>query len=170
LPSAERLIGYENRARAHQDFNDDRKDAGDIGAGHTFTAFYEIVPPGQPVDAPALDPLKYQPPPAPSSTTPDNGELLTLKLRFKEPDADQSQLIEVSLKDAGKPFDSADPDFRFVASVASFGMLLRDSPYKGQADYAKVLARGGSGRVADGRGLRSDFCRLVNSASSLARN
>jgi Ca-activated chloride channel family protein len=164
-----RLIGYENRALAHQDFNDDRKDAGDIGAGHTVTAFYEIVPPAPPVDAPTLDPLKYQPPPAPSSAAPDTGELLTLKLRYKEPNADQSSLIEVSLKDEGQPFESADPDFRFAASVASFGMLLRDSPYKGQADYAKVLAWGASGLAADDRGLRSEFFRLVESAGSMER-
>jgi Ca-activated chloride channel family protein len=164
-----RLIGYENRVLAHQDFNDDRKDAGDIGAGHTVTAFYEIVPPGQPVDAPTLDPLKYQPPPAPSSSAPDNAELLTLKLRYKEPDADQSQLIEVSLKDEGKPFESADPDFRFAASVASFGMLLRDSPYKGEADYATVLAWAKGGGSNDESGLRTEFLRLVQSARSLVR-
>ncbi len=164
-----RLIGYENRVLAHQDFNDDRKDAGDIGAGHTVTAFYEIVPPGQPVDAPTLDPLKYQPPPSPSSSAPDNGELLTLKLRYKEPAADRSQLLEVSLKDEGQPFASADPDFRFAASVASFGMLLRDSPYKGGADYATVLAWAKGGGSNDESGLRTEFLRLVQSARSLVR-
>ena len=164
-----RLIGYENRVLAHQDFNDDKKDAGDIGAGHTVTAFYEIVPPGQPVDAPALDPLKYQLPPPPSSSAPDDGELLTLKLRYKEPAADQSQLLEVSLKDEGQPFASADPAFRFAASVASFGMLLRDSPYKGQADYTKVPAWGGKGHFPEETALRSEFFRLVESAGSMAR-
>jgi Ca-activated chloride channel family protein len=163
-----RLIGYENRVLAHQDFNDDRKDAGDIGAGHTVTAFYEIVPPGAAVDAPAVDPLKYQSPPR-SSTGGDDGELLTLKLRYKQPDADQSSLAEVALKDDGKAFQAADPDFRFAAAVASFGMLLRESPHKGEADYAKVLTWANASRGDDEGGLRAEFVRLVELARSLPR-
>jgi Ca-activated chloride channel family protein len=163
-----RLIGYENRVLAHQDFNDDKKDAGDIGAGHTVTAFYEIVPPGEAVDAPAVDPLKYQSP-ARSSTGADSGELLTLKLRYKQPDADQSSLVEVPLKDSGKAFQAADPDFRFAVAVAAFGMLLRESPHKGEADYGKVLAWANASRGADEVGLRAEFVRLVDLARSLPR-
>jgi Ca-activated chloride channel homolog len=163
-----RLIGYENRVLAHQDFNDDKKDAGDIGAGHTVTAFYEIVPPGEAFDAPAVDPLKYQSP-ARSSAGADNGELLTLKLRYKQPDADQSALIEFSLKDDGKAFQAADPDYRFAAAVAGFGMVVRGSPHKGQADYAKVLTWANASRGADGGGLRAEFVRLVELARSLPR-
>jgi Ca-activated chloride channel family protein len=164
-----RLIGYENRVLAHQDFNNDKKDAGDIGAGHTVTAFYEIVPPGQPVEAPGVDPLKYQRPPA-STAGPDNGELLTVKLRYKQPDADHSFLTEVALNDDGKFFQAAGPDFRFAAAVASFGMLLRDSPYKGQADYSHVLALAKASRGADETGLRAEFVRLVGLATSLGRD
>jgi Ca-activated chloride channel homolog len=163
-----RLIGYENRVLAHQDFNDDRKDAGDIGAGHTVTAFYEIVPPGEAVEAPAVDPLKYQSP-ARSSTGADNGELLTLKLRYKQPDADQSSLTEVVLKDDGKAFQAADPEFRFAAAVASFGMLLRESPHKGQTDYAKILTWANGSRGADEGGVRAEFVRLVELARLLPR-
>ncbi len=128
-----------------------------------------IVPPGEAIDAPGVDPLKYQAPPA-APAGPDNGELLTLKLRYKQPDGTQSQLVEVALKDAAKAFESADSDFRFAASVASFGMLLRESPYRGQAEYAKVLAWANTSRDADEGGLRAEFVRLAGLARSTTRN
>lgn len=95
---------------------------------------------------------------------------LTLKLRYKQPDGTQSQLVEVALKDAAKAFESADSDFRFAASVASFGMLLRESPYRGQAEYAKVLAWANTSRDADEGGLRAEFVRLAGLARSTTRN
>jgi Ca-activated chloride channel family protein len=161
-----RLIGYENRVLAHQDFNDDKRDAGDIGAGHTVTAFYEVVPVGAPLSVPGLDPLKYQQGPR-LPAGPDTGELLTVKLRYKQPDADQSSLIEVPLKEDGKAFRDAAADFRFAAAVAAFGMTLRDSPNRGDADLAKVVEWAKAGLAEDKGGLRAEFIQLVERAHSL---
>ena len=162
-----RLIGYENRVLAHQDFNDDQRDAGEIGAGHTVTALYEIVPPGVEVAVPGVDPLKYQRP-APVRGS-DSGELLTLKLRYKQPDGDQSALMEVALPDDGQAFDAAPSDFRFAAAVAAFGMTLRDSPYKGEADLAKALAWARASLGDDPGSLRAEFVTLVERACTLSR-
>jgi Ca-activated chloride channel family protein len=161
-----RLIGYENRVLAHQDFNDDKRDAGDIGAGHTVTALYEIVPPGAEVSIPGVDPLKYQQPPRPI-TGPDSGELLTLKLRYKQPAGDQSSLIEVPLADRGQAFQSAAPEFRFAAAVAAFGMILRDSPHRGDADFGKVLEWAKASLGDDKGGHRAEFLQLVDRARTL---
>jgi Ca-activated chloride channel family protein len=161
-----RLIGYENRVLAHQDFNDDQRDAGDIGAGHTVTALYEIVPPGAELPVPGVDPLKYQQPPHPKAG-PDTGELLTLKLRYKQPAADQSSLIEVSLTDGGQSFPTASPEFRFAAAVAAFGMILRDSPHKGDAAFGKVLDWAKDSLGEDKGGLRAEFLDLVARAHDL---
>jgi Ca-activated chloride channel family protein len=161
-----RLIGYENRVLAHQDFNDDERDAGDIGAGHTVTALYEVVPPGSEVPAPSVDPLKYQVPSRPAAGS-RAGELLTLKLRYKEPEGDRSSLIEVPLAAGAREFKAAPSDFRFAAAVAAFGMVLRDSPGKGNADLEKVIewARASVGEDAGGR--RAEFLRLVEKARAL---
>ena len=164
-----RLIGYENRVLAHRDFNDDQRDAGDIGAGHTVTALYEIVPPGAPLSIPAVDPLKYQPNPDPTAAS-DTGELLTLKLRYKEPDGDRSSLIEAPLTDRGRAFQAASPDFQFAAAVAAFGMVLRDSPHRGAADFDKVRQWARAGLGEDAGGLRAEFLRLVDQAGALRGN
>jgi Ca-activated chloride channel family protein len=161
-----RLIGYENRVLAHQDFNDDKRDAGDIGAGHTVTALYEIVPPGAEVSIGGVDQLKYQKPSRPIAG-PDSGELLTLKLRYKQPAADQSSLMEVPLPDRGQAFQSASPEFRFAAAVAAFGMILRDSPNRGDADLGKVLEWAKSGLGDDKGGYRAEFLQLVDRARAL---
>ncbi|MCB1797134.1 MAG: DUF3520 domain-containing protein, partial [Candidatus Competibacteraceae bacterium] len=102
--SAYRLIGYENRILAAQDFNDDTKDAGEIGAGHTVTALYEIIPAGadSEVNVPPIDELKYQQKPAPAAAATDSGELLTLKIRYKQPDGDTSKLLSFPITDNGK--------------------------------------------------------------------
>jgi len=161
-----RLIGYENRVLAHQDFNDDQRDAGDIGAGHTVTALYEVVAPGTDLSVAGVDPLKYQEPPRPIAGS-DNGELLTLKLRYKLPAADRSSLIEVPLRNGGQTFRDASPELRFAASVAAFGMILRDSPHKGDADFAKVLEWAKASLGEDKGGLRAEFLRLVDQARAL---
>jgi Ca-activated chloride channel family protein len=161
-----RLIGYENRVVAHQDFNDDKRDAGDIGAGHTVTALYEIVPPGAEVSIPGVDPLKYQQPPRPIAGQ-DDGEWLTLKLRYKQPAEDQSSLIEVPLADGGQAFQSASPEFRFAAAVAAFGMVLRDSPNRGDADLGKVLEWAKASLGEDKGGHRAEFLQLVDRARGL---
>jgi Ca-activated chloride channel family protein len=163
-----RLIGYENRVLAHQDFNDDTRDAGDIGAGHTVTALYEIVPPGVELPAPGVDPLKYQQAPRPLAGA-DSGEWLTLKLRYKQPDGDRSSLIEVPLREGPAAFEEASPDFRFAAAVAAFGMTLRESPHRGNADFAKVREWARAGLGEDEGGRRAEFLQLVEKARSLSR-
>ena len=164
-----RLIGYENRLLRAQDFNDDRKDAGEIGAGHTVTALYEIVPAGAEVPAPDVDPLKYQKPTRPARGDASE-ELMTLKLRYKEPDGDTSELIEVPVVDAGRAYRRASEDFKFAASVAAFGMILRNSPHKGSASFDSVLELAEEGVGSDRSGYRQEFLKLVEQASQLDRH
>lgn len=164
-----RLIGYETRLLAKEDFNDDTKDAGEIGAGHTVTALYELVPAGEPVEpaAPEVDSLKYQTP-ATTTEAADNDEMLTLKLRYKQPDGDKSTLVEFPAKDSGQSLDAADRDFRFAAAVAGFGMLLRNSPYKGNWTYSAVEEVARDAQSEDPHGLRSEFVRMVRKAAEIA--
>jgi Ca-activated chloride channel family protein len=161
---AYRLIGYENRLLAKEDFNDDRKDAGEMGAGQAVTALYEIVPPSQMSDLPTVDPLKYQRPPAPTGDRADSGELMTVKLRFKQPDGDTSRLLSVAVSDRKGEMSE---NLGFAASVAEFGMLLRQSEFKGQATWqsARDLAKRHRGEDPDG--YRGEFARLIDLASSL---
>jgi Ca-activated chloride channel homolog len=162
--AAYRLIGYENRLLRDQDFNDDTKDAGEIGAGHSVTALYEVVPAGAQTAVPGVDPLKYQTPRA-ASTAAENGEWLTVKLRHKAPDGDQSRLQSVTVKAV-----TAEPsaNLRFASAVAAFGMLLRDSEHKGSASYERVLALAEAARGADPEGYRAEFAGLVRAAGSLS--
>ncbi len=163
--SAYRLIGYENRLLRKEDFNDDTKDAGEIGAGHTVTALYEIVPVGQELKLPGVDPLKYQPATPPPVNA--SRELMTVKLRYKQPDGDTSQLLEVPVTDAGRSYAKASGDFKFAASVAAFGMVLRDSEYKGNATLGAVLELAEEGKGADAAGHRAEFLQLVREAQAL---
>jgi Ca-activated chloride channel family protein len=165
-----RLIGYENRLLPHQDFLNDQKSAGDIGAGHTVTALYEIVPVraagGSPQPAQGL---KYQQAPAPGLTAQaSSGELLTLQLRYKEPEASESRLLEFVARDPGRRFGEASADFRFAAAVAAFGMVLRGSSQRGNVNLAAVeeLAAGALGK--DPQGHRTEFVDLVRRAQTLA--
>ena len=166
--SSYRLIGYENRVLAKEDFNDDKKDAGEIGAGHSVTALYEIVPAGVEADAdpPKVDDLKYQRPSQPSEAA-DSEELLTLKLRYKQPDGDTSTLVEFPVVDEGGQFAEADDDVRFVAAVASFGMQLRRSPYAGSWTMSDVMNIANRSKGEDRDGLRAQFVTLVQKASEL---
>lgn len=166
--SAYRLIGYEKRLLRAEDFNDDRKDAGEIGAGHTVTALYEIVPAGKKINLPNVDPLKYQQE-APLSPAAQGPELLTLKLRYKEPDGQESKLISFPVIDDGRPFDQASEEYRFAAAVAEFGLLLRRSPYQGEATYGGVSARASRAIGPDPHGYRREFLELVKVAESLAK-
>jgi Ca-activated chloride channel family protein len=169
--NAYRLIGYEKRMLRKEDFNNDAKDAGEIGAGHTVTALYEIVPAGKEVQG-TVDDLKYQPV---ASEKPDryvntgnkSRELLTLKLRYKQPNGDRSRLLEFPVTDNGKRFSNASADFQFAAAVASFGMLLRDSEYKGNASFDAVLEWAGPAKGADEEGYRAEFLNLVRKAKQL---
>jgi Ca-activated chloride channel family protein len=169
--TAYRLIGYENRLLAKEDFNDDTKDAGEIGAGHSVTALYEVVPAGQQPPNRAVDPLKYQnPAPAPAqiaAVNPLSREMLTLKLRHKLPDGDKSQLLELPLVDEGAAREKTSRDFRFAAAVASFGMLLRESPYKGSANWDTTMELAVEGKGEDSSGYRGEFISLIGKAKAL---
>ncbi len=165
LVAGYRLIGYENRMLAAEDFNDDKKDAGEIGAGHTVTALYEIVPVGQPVnDVPPVDELKYQ---LPSKDIAASDDLLTVKLRFKEPDSDTSRKIEFVLKNENGSFENASDDFRFATAVAGFGMLLRDSEHAENLTYEKILEWATESQGSDEFGYRREFIDLVRNAAVL---
>ena len=164
--AAYRLIGYENRLLRDQDFNDDTKDAGEIGAGHTVTALYEVVPFGQKFENPGVDPLKYQQPVKPSEMAGSN-ELMTVKLRYKEPSQNQSKLVSVSLADSRAKLDAASDNFKFASAVAAFGMLLRDSKYKADASYNKVIELARASLGADPQGYRSEFIQLAETARML---
>jgi Ca-activated chloride channel family protein len=164
--SAYRLIGYENRIMPKEDFNDDAKQAGVVGAGHAVTALYELVPAGTAREKPGVDPLKYQKPPQPSSSA-DSDELLTVKIRSKDPEKDTSVLTEFAVKESEEKFREASRDFKFAAAVAAFGMVLRDSPHKGSADMEDVLEWAKEGRGADKHGYRHEFIRLIHRAISI---
>ncbi len=163
-----RLIGYENRKLAAEDFNDDRKDAGEIGAGHSVTALYEVVPVGVSSSATgaSIPALKYQKN-TPTLTEIVSDELLTLKLRYKQPDGDISKLLEIPVLDSGKPFNQSSVDFRFAAAVGSFGMILRNSPHKGNATMGLVYELAQEGLGDDEKGYRAGFLDLVKKADSL---
>jgi Ca-activated chloride channel homolog len=164
---AYRLIGYENRMLKSEDFNNDKKDAGELGSGHTVTALYEIIPVGVKSDVYSIDNLKYQ-----KSTIKTDGasdELLTIKLRYKKPDGDISKLITHPLKDSQKPFDATSNNFRWSASVAGFGMLLRDSEYIRELSYERVAEIAQSARGKDEEGYRAEFVNMVKSFSLVSK-
>ncbi|HYH86740.1 MAG TPA: YfbK domain-containing protein, partial [Pyrinomonadaceae bacterium] len=159
--------GYENRLLAARDFNDDRKDAGEIGAGHTVTALYEVVPAGQTLENPGIDELKYAQTPQATEGAGAN-ELLTVKLRYKEPDGNESKPLSVGVVGGNASYRNASDNFKFAASVAQFGMLLRDSRYKGQSSYGGALELARASTGADLRGYRAEFVKLVETAKSLS--
>ena len=168
-----RLIGYENRALRKEDFNDDRKDAGEIGAGHTVTALYEVIPAGREGKAaPEVDPLRYQPQaaaptPAPAVDERRLHELLTVKLRYKEPDGETSRLTEIPVPTLGRKLSETTQDFRFAAAVAQFGMLLRHSSHSGNATWESTLELASEGVGNDPGGYRAEFLELVRGAGML---
>jgi len=163
-----RLVGYENRLLEAEDFNNDRKDAGELGAGHTVTALYEIVPVG--AAAPLVDPLKYQT----EKVTPASlqqfitQDVLTVKLRYKEPQGSTSKLLAQPLVGAPVAIEKASPNFRFAAAVAQFGMLLRQSEQRGTATWAATERLADGARGADTDGYRAELVRLVRLAEGLS--
>ncbi|MGZ3767360.1 MAG: YfbK domain-containing protein, partial [Mucilaginibacter sp.] len=169
---AYRLVGYEDRMLAKEDFNNDKKDAGDMGSGHTVTAFYEIVPVGVTDDySLSVDPLKYQKTkPAPAATGTYSDELMTVKFRYKQPDSDQSRLSVAAILDRPVSFNSTTADFRFASAVAEFGMLLRSSEFKQGSNFDQAISIARNARGNDEDGYRSEFVRLAESARSLAGN
>ena len=166
---AYRLLGYENRKLKNEDFNDDKKDAGELGAGHTVTALYEIIPVGVESDfVKQIDDLKYQ---KMNQTAKNNSdELMTIKLRYKKPDEDTSKLITHVLKDKSQELKGTSDNLRFSAAVAQFGMLLRDSEFKGNATYANTMELATAAKGKDAEGYRAEFIKLVEKASLLATN
>ncbi len=164
LVAGYRLLGYENRMLAAEDFQDDAKDAGEIGAGHTVTALYEVVPAGQPVPTAEVDELKYSAPAAGSGSS----ELLTVKLRFKEPDGDVSRPLSFPLVDGGARWSAASEDFRFAAATACLGMVLRGSKHASGASFDTVRELSQDALGADPGGYRHEFIALVEKARTLA--
>lgn len=166
--SAYRLIGYENRLLRDEEFKDDGKDDGDMGSGHTVTAFYEIVPAGVDVNLPGVDPLKYQQPAGKPTAVAATGEWLTVKMRYKHPEAETSREVASTLPAAAldRPVSA---DFRFAAAVAEFGMLLRHSPYKATATYTGVLELATPTVGPDPGEHRREFLELVRTAAALAK-
>ena len=189
---AYRLVGYENRLLADQDFNDDTKDAGEMGAGHTVTALYEIIPAGsEETGFPTVDPLRYQERGA-SGAVAGNGtgsgesavagyhgsgtdesrpfpkdtprELCNIKLRYKDPEALTSKLFSTTVGTDIKKAGETTDRFRFSAAVAEFGMILRNSKYSGNATVEDVVSLASGARGTDPDGYRAEFIRLVQSA------
>jgi Ca-activated chloride channel homolog len=160
---AYRLIGYENRALRNEDFNNDKKDAGEIGEGHVVTALYEIVPAGTRADGPSVDPLRYQQPPGRTRAA-SSSEVASVKVRYKAPDGDSSRLVTKVFLDSEAPMSA---NLAFASAVAEFGMLLRNSEHKGTATYAAVTARARSFRGNDPEGYRAEFIKLADLAASL---
>lgn len=163
---AYRLIGFENRMLAARDFHDDTKDAGEIGAGHSVTALYQIVPHGVAIE-PGVDPLRYQEAETPPKPEPAReGEMMFVKLRYKQPDQDASELLQIPVAAQAASLNETTSDYRFAASVAGFGLLLRDSAYKGEATYDMVRQMAAAALNNDAR--REEFLDLVVTAKTLA--
>lgn len=166
---AYRLIGYENRMLAKEDFNDDEKDAGELGSGHTVTALYEVIPVGvKSAFLKNVDPLKYQSNETPLTRSSQTDEIMTVKFRYKAPAASASKLIEHPLKDNQLPIHKTSDNYRFAAAVAEFGLLLRNSSYKSDANYDQVIRLATRAKGTDREGYRAEFIRLVESAGLLA--
>lgn len=160
-----RLIGYENRLLADKDFNDDTKDAGEIGAGHSVTALYEIVPAGQKVDNGGIELKysKYEP-----SGTNFGSEMATVKLRYKEPQGTESKLLTMGILDNAGSVESASENLKFAAAVAQFGLVLRDSRYKGSSNFSSVIQLANNALGTDARERRTEFLDMVNRAGSIS--
>ena len=173
---AYRLLGYENRRLAAKDFNDDKKDAGEMGSGHSMTAFYELVPVGSTSTVANIDPLKYQ-----KQTPVGSAELLTVKLRYKLPDADTSTRMDLPVTAAAITPNTPSESFRFASAVVELALLLEDSPsavvelallledspHKGSASYESLIARARAARGRDEDGWRAEFVRLAETAQLL---
>jgi Ca-activated chloride channel homolog len=168
--SAYRLIGYENRKLNNEDFNDDKKDAGEMGAGHVVTALYEIVPVGVDLKG-KIDPLKYQEQTLElKRPTLFTNEVATLKLRYKEPDADQSNLMTTTVKTSDRKNHMESDNLKWSASMAQFGMLLRNSEYKGTTTYEAAISLAQSAVGKDAEGYRRECVQLMKNAQAMSDN
>lgn len=165
---AYRLVGYENRLLRAEDFNDDKKDAGELGAGHSVTALYEIIPAGANAKAPKVDPLKYQE----QNVTPSaygSNEVMMVKLRYKEPEQDESRLLSRAVVDDHRAIEGASSNLKFAAAVAEFGLLLRGSKFKANASHRQCLELARQAIGEDVEGYRAEFVRLVEKSEGLSR-
>ena len=171
--AAYRLVGYENRLLRKEGFANDKIDAGDMGSGHTVTALYEVVPVGEgdaaTLSGPGVEPLKYQRPAGSTIAASGSSELLSVKVRYKEPAGQESRRLEFPLVDRGATWALASEDFKFAASVAAFGMILRESPHRGTATLAEVRRWAADGMAADVGGYRQEFLGLVDRAATVIR-
>ncbi|MEO5783423.1 MAG: von Willebrand factor type A domain-containing protein [Ginsengibacter sp.] len=164
-----RLIGYENRMLNKEDFNDDKKDAGELGSGHTVTALYEIIPIGvKSAFLKDVDPLKYQK--NNNKVTDLSDELLTVKFRYKDPSKNTSELIVHPVKNNDVAFNATSNNFRFASSVAGFGMLLRQSEFKGNSSYKNILQIATDATGNDVEGYRKEFVTLVKKSASISKS
>lgn len=167
---AYRLLGYEDRMLNKEDFNNDKKDAGDMGSGHTVTALYEIVPAGIKDDySVSVDPLKYQKPEKVARNSATN-EMLTIKFRYKQPESMVSKLSQAVVMDVPEAESKTSGDFKFTAGVAEFGMLLRDSQYKEKSTYDQAINLARAGKGEDSEGYRAEFIKLAETAKLLAKS
>jgi Ca-activated chloride channel family protein len=163
-----RLIGYENRMLAKEDFNNDKIDAGELGSGHTVTALYEIIPAGVPTnELDSVDALRYQTTKKVKTYNQFTDELLNIKLRYKQPDENVSKLLQHPVKGNTVALSNTSPNFRFASAVASFGMLLRHSKYKGSFGYNDIVQLATQAASNDIEGYRREFIQLVQNASQL---
>jgi Ca-activated chloride channel family protein len=164
-----RLVGYENRMLNREDFNDDKKDAGELGSGHTVTALYEVIPAGLKTELiKDVDELKYKD--ISQSKPVVNGEALTVKLRYKKPEGENSMLMVFPVKQQSASWKTATDQFRFAAAVAEMGMLLRNSEYMGSSSYSQLISMASAALGNDVDGYRREFIRLAEKASSLKRS
>jgi len=163
---AYRLIGYENRRLNKEDFADDTKDAGELGSGHSVTALYEMIPVGTEESLQTNEALKYQTTTI-SPEAEETDEILTIKLRYKHPNEDESLLLSHVVKDTRILLEKTSENFRFSAAVAEFGLLLRESEYRGNATYSQVLQLGKDAKGSDAEGYRAEFLRLVETIQLL---
>jgi Ca-activated chloride channel family protein len=165
---AYRLIGYENRLLQAEDFNNDRKDAGELGSGHTVTALYEIIPIGVTSEFYNIDKLKYQKPSG-TAVAGNSNELMTVKFRYKKPDGNTSKLLQQVLVDRDVVLEKTSDDFRWSAAVAAFGMLLRESQYVKAYGFNDVLELAQGARGKDPEGYRGEFIGLIRNQSLITR-
>jgi len=163
-----RLIGYENRLLNKEDFNDDKKDAGELGSGHTVTALYEITLFDSEESNSNVDALKYQTT-ITNESAKDSNEILTVKLRYKSPEGNNSQLITMPVTEILTEFDESSDDFRFSSAVAAFGMLLRNSEFKGTLSYEKIQEIAKQAKGKDLQGYRAEFVRLIELAEVISK-
>lgn len=167
-----RLIGYENRLLNDEDFNDDKKDAGEMGSGHNVTALYELIPAGSDERIPSIDPLRYQPLRVNTDKEDQvesslSGEYLTIKLRYKKPDGSASRLMEKPVRGPVKGFEHASENLRFASAVTEFGMVLRESEFRGTSTLDNAIGLASGARGEDEEGYRAEFIRLIRTVRDM---